>query len=82
MKELEIRNIPVILVYAPISKVHYESYTNTDYFDSLMSSYSDYYNFNEIVYLNDSLHFSDSHHLNQSGVELFNKKLIEILNKK
>tara|TARA_R110000737_G_scaffold327112_1_gene341205 strand:+ start:2212 stop:3069 length:858 start_codon:yes stop_codon:yes gene_type:complete len=82
VKELEIRNIPVILVYAPISKVHYESYTNTDYFDSLMSSYSDYYNFNEIVYLNDSLHFSDSHHLNQSGVELFNKKLIEILNKK
>ncbi|GEO21900.1 hypothetical protein CQA01_24340 [Cyclobacterium qasimii] len=81
VNELKKRNIPLILVYAPISKVHFDSYTNTDYLDSLMSTYSVYYNFNNIISLNDSLHFSDSHHLNQSGVELFNKKLIEILNK-
>lgn len=33
----------------------------------------------EIMNLNDSLYFYDSHHLNQIGVELFNEKLINIL---
>ena len=47
-----------------------------------MTKYSTYYNFNKIVTLNDSLHFYDSHHLNQNGVEIFNKRLIKILNEK
>jgi len=79
---LKSKNIKLILVYAPIPKVNYDSYINNSYFDSLMNKYSEYYNFNEIIFLNDSLHFYDSHHLNQNGVELFNKKIIEILNKK
>ena len=44
-----------------------------------MSTYSKFYNFNEIIDLNDSLHFFDSHHLNQNGVKIFNNKLIELL---
>ncbi len=76
---LKNRNIELILVYAPIPKVNYNSYINNGYFDSLMMKYSKYYNFNKIMALNDSLHFQDSHHLNQNGVELFNEKLIEIL---
>ena len=44
-----------------------------------MGMYSEYYNFNEILTLNDSLSFYDYDHLNQNGVELFNKKLIELL---
>ena len=75
-------NIELILVYAPIPKVNYESYINTSYFDGLMKGYSKYYNFNEIVELNDSLHFYDSHHLNQDGVTIFNNKLIELLFRK
>jgi hypothetical protein len=47
-----------------------------------MSSYSTYYNFNEKMTLNDSLHFYDANHLNQNGVELFNEKLIELLNQR
>jgi len=82
VKILKNRNIELILVYAPITKVNYESYINTGYFDSLMSVYSEYYNFNEIIPLNDSLHFNDSHHLNQNGVVVFNRKLIKILNEK
>jgi hypothetical protein len=31
--------------------------------------------------LNDSLDFFDGHHLNQNGVEKFNKRLIEELEK-
>ncbi|MBI0399333.1 hypothetical protein [Cyclobacterium marinum] len=81
VEELKQRNIELVLVYAPIPRVNYDSYTNTTYFDSLMSTYSTYYNFNEIVTLEDSVHFIDSHHLNQNGVEEFNKKLIEILEK-
>tara|TARA_B110001452_G_scaffold260197_1_gene257435 strand:+ start:1744 stop:2640 length:897 start_codon:yes stop_codon:yes gene_type:complete len=75
------RGIKLVLVYAPIPKVNYDSYLNTNYFDSVMQEYSTYYNFNEITSLNDSLHFYDSHHLNQNGVNIFNDKLIEILNK-
>lgn len=76
------KNIKLILVYAPITKINYESYINNNYFDSVMREYSDYYNFNEIITLNDSLHFYDSNHLNQNGVSIFNKKLIELLNDK
>jgi hypothetical protein len=79
---LKKRNIELILVYAPIPHCNYKRYSNNSYFDSLMTSYSKYYNFNEIMSLNDSVHFSDSNHLNQKGIELFDKKLIEILNEK
>jgi hypothetical protein len=44
-----------------------------------MNQYADYYNFNEMMSLNDSLHFYDAHHHNQNGVELFNEKLIEVI---
>lgn len=79
---LNSKNTKVILVYIPIPPSTYNSYTNMAYFDSLMWSYSEYYNFNEINPLNDSLHFYDSYHMNQSGAEIFNKKLIEIINER
>ena len=72
-------NRELILIYAPIPPVNYNSFKNSSYFDSLMSQYAPYYNFNEIQSFNDSLHFYDTHHLNQMGVELFNKKVIETL---
>jgi len=73
------RKIPVILVQAPITKVMYSSFLNNKEFDKKMKAHGDYYNFNEILELDDSLHFYNSHHLNQNGVEIFNTKLIEIL---
>jgi len=76
---LKKRGVDVILVYAPIPKVSYNSYTNQEYFDSLMTTYSDYINFNETISLNDSIHFYDSDHMNQNGVNVFNEKLIETL---
>jgi hypothetical protein len=78
---LKNKDIELILVYAPITKHSYRSYSNNRSFDSIMESYSKYYNFNEIISLNDSLHFYDEHHLNQNGVEVFNNKLIELLDK-
>ena len=73
------KHIELILVFAPIPKMNYDSYLNINYFDSVMRTYSVYYNFNKIINLNDQLHFYDSHHLNQNGVIIFNEKLIDLL---
>lgn len=79
VSKIKNRNMELILVYAPIPLSNYNRYTNNRYFDSIMKEYSEYYNFNEAMSLNDSIHFQDSHHLNQKGVELFNEKLIETM---
>ncbi len=71
--------IELILIFAPITSSSYKSYLNLPEFKQSLSNDQNYYDFNEILTLDDSLHFYDSHHLNQIGVELFNKKLIEIL---
>jgi hypothetical protein len=81
-QSLKDRNIELLLVYAPVPKTYYDCYTNNSYFDSLMISHAVYINFNETLALNDSLHFYDHHHLNQNGVAVFNRALIELLNRK
>lgn len=70
------KEIPFVLVYAPVTKTLYKSYTNKETFDSIMKSIGPYMNFNEPSFLDDSLHFYDSNHLNQNGVAVFNKRLI------
>jgi hypothetical protein len=82
VQRLKERNITLLLVYAPVSKIYYDSYTNNSYFDSLMTSHSAYINFNETLALNDSMHFYDHHHMNQNGVAVFNRALIEVLGSK
>lgn len=79
MTLLKSKGITVILVFAPISPSLYKSYQNVELFDSTMMKFSTYYNFNKMLSLDDSTYFYDSHHLNQKGVEIFNKKLREAL---
>lgn len=76
---LSAQNIQVVLVFAPVPSAVYQGYADIEEFDSLMHSHGPYYNFNEILNTDDSLHFFDADHLNQIGVNLFNEKLIEIL---
>ncbi|MES2798450.1 MAG: hypothetical protein V4638_00410 [Bacteroidota bacterium] len=72
--------IKVILVQTPIVESEYESYSNNSKFDLLMRSTKlPYYNFNKLMHLDDSLHFYDKSHLNQNGVQIFNKKLREVI---
>lgn len=71
--------IELILVKAPVTQSLYRSYSNNQEFDHLMRHTSTYYNFNEILSLDDSLHFYDAFHLNQQGVKLFNDKLIKLM---
>jgi hypothetical protein len=81
LEMLEQRNIPYILVQTPVTRGLYESKTNKPYFDSLMQSKGRYYNFNELLRLNDTLDFYDNNHMNQNGVEKFNKALINLMKK-
>lgn len=75
-KQLQAKNIKILLVQTPVTKACYDSYTNKEQFDTLMASKASYYNFNTHPILNDSLHFYDEHHLNQDGVTLFNEAFI------
>jgi hypothetical protein len=79
---LQKNGVEYILVYTPVTDDLYESFTNVDSFDSIMQAHGDYYNFNEIMQLNDTLHFYDQQHLNQKGVKIFNTYLLEILQDK
>jgi hypothetical protein len=81
LSDLKEKNIKTIIVQLPINKVLYDSYTNNYYFDSIMQKYGNYYNYNTLIELDDSLHFFDDDHMNQLGVSIFNNEFIEILNK-
>lgn len=76
IKLLQENNIQLLLIQSPVTKNLYNSFTNNRDFDAKMKQYGLYYNFNEIIHLNDSLHFYDTDHLNQKGVVLFNNELI------
>lgn len=76
---LKARNIEYILVQAPYPKVTYNAFTNLEAFDLRMKAYGEYYNFNEAMDLDDSLNYMDDSHLNQNGVNAFNKQLIDTL---
>lgn len=82
LRQLKERRIRVLLVQAPVTKNFYNSFQNNNYYDSLMSSYGNYINFNKILSLKDTLHFYDHHHLTQSGVEVFNDTLIKVIKEK
>lgn len=72
-----------LLVMAPINKSRYQNITNKIELNYFFNNHGDYINFNKMnLPLNDTVHFYDTHHLNQRGVEIFNKKLIEILKTK
>jgi hypothetical protein len=79
IETLKKQGTKVYLVQAPITSDYYQNFTNLSEFDSLMNNYGTYYDFNPMVELTDSLHFFDAHHLNQKGVEIFNKKLVEVI---
>lgn len=76
---LKQKNIPFILIQAPYTSVLRESVENYRSFDQYFKKQGSYFNFNQILNLNDSLHFYDDDHLNQNGVKIFNYKLLELL---
>lgn len=79
---LKKRNIKFILIQTPITSDFYNSYSNNQEFDDEMKKYGTYYNFNELMQLNDTIHFQDPNHLNKIGIKIFNENVLDILNKK
>ncbi|MDP1727723.1 MAG: hypothetical protein Q8M15_13140 [Bacteroidota bacterium] len=77
IKLIKKKNIPFVLVQAPVTKNLYYSYTNNPEVDRFFNQYGAYVNFNPAFNLSDSLDFFDEHHLNQNGVIKFNEKLIQ-----
>jgi hypothetical protein len=69
----------LVMVQAPIARSLYDSYLHHEKFDAQIGGYGPYYNFNEILDLQDSTDFYDSDHLNQVGVAKFNTALIRVL---
>jgi hypothetical protein len=81
LTELRSRHIKFVIVQAPFSKGNYNSYQNNDEIDKMFAGFGEYYNFNKILNLPDSMYYDDSH-LNQMGVNVYNAKLIDTLSKK
>lgn len=74
------KNIPYLIVQAPISDKLYQSKTNNQEVDSLLASLGKYKNFQGEITLNDTLDFYDSNHLNQQAVVKFNERFIQFFN--
>lgn len=83
LNTLKDNKIDVILVQSPTAPNYYNSCRNNDLFEARIDSLGfDYLNYNTILQLDDSLHFYDKDHLNQNGVEIFNKHLVDYLQTK
>jgi hypothetical protein len=78
VSKMQQKGIKVILVQAPITHQLHHSFLNRNEIDNYFHSKDEgYYNYNGLN-LSDE-YFYDADHLNQNGVEVFNKKLIEHL---
>lgn len=73
---LKKHDIKLYTVFAPIPKSQYRKF-NYDSIKNLFRNTSVFFDYSQIESLDDSLHFYDSNHLNQLGVEVFNKKFIK-----
>lgn len=76
---LKEKGIPFVIVQTPITKNLFKHIKSTHFFDSTMSCFGEYRNFNHNSNFNDSLHFYDAEHLNQNGAEMFDNIFIEYL---
>jgi len=90
---LQVKSIQLIKVQAPIAPKLYETCEENTKFNSIMDVSGIYYNFNLIAPIMDTMntkmetstslwdtqYFVDGQHLNQKGVRVFNKKVVELL---
>jgi hypothetical protein len=77
------KNIPFVLIHTPITKKLYASKMNYKKIDSSMNKLSNgnYYDFNKLTQLSDTLDFYDSNHLNTIGVRKFDDFFIQFMRK-
>ena len=71
--------INYILIWPPVSDELYYSFRNREEIERFFEKRGSFKNYNESLPLVDSLHFSDSRHLNQEGVKIFNEAVVKFL---
>ncbi len=76
---LEEYNLPFVMVRAPVSNSWLAKQTGWEQLEEQLRTLGPYYSWQETISWEDSLYFYDEHHLNQRGVEVFNKLLLEAL---
>lgn len=75
---IKAHKIPYVLIQSPMIKSRFNSFRNNKELDSLISKHGKYYNFNHLISIPNS-EYSDEIHLNQYGVNRFNKQLLDTL---
>jgi hypothetical protein len=79
LKMINKKKIRLVLVQTPVTKDVFNSYSNNPQIDKYFLQKGEYYNFNELLMMNDSLQFFNQDHLNQNGVEVFNKAFMNMV---
>ncbi len=74
--DAERRGIQVFLFQSPLPEARYKSYTNNKEIDRIMQSIGTYYNYNDVGFLSNDCFFDDSH-INQKGVDIYNKWVLD-----
>lgn len=76
---LDAKNIELLMVQSPVDSTYYRNGSNNLEIDQKFQGLGDYINFNSFMSLHYGEDLYDLHHLKQSGVEKFNRLLIEII---
>lgn len=75
------QGVRTIAVEAPVTRSRRASAADQDQFAEWIGARLPYFDLQDRVPLDDSLHFYDAHHLNQLGVDRMNAVLIDLLEK-
>ncbi len=76
---LQEQNIKLIYVSAPVTSNFVAKHPEYELFYNFMKHKSNYLNFTQLENLDNEKNFFDCDHLNQFGVEIFNKKFLNFL---
>ncbi|RZA00024.1 MAG: hypothetical protein EOP47_15215 [Sphingobacteriaceae bacterium] len=80
LKLFKDRKIPYFMFQAPLSKCRYMEILNNEEIDKVLEKFGPYYNFNATRILPDK-YFIDDSHLNEKGVDIYNKFVFDKLAK-
>ncbi|MBK7946474.1 MAG: hypothetical protein IPJ85_14730 [Flavobacteriales bacterium] len=79
VRMLDEESTPFVLVTAPVTDAFARSWIDDERLWSLLAPGHVHFRMQDAAMYSDSLHFYDRGHLNQNGVELFNRALIDSL---
>lgn len=79
VRYLAAHDVQLVFVYTPVTSARYLIDGKCAALESVLAEPFPFYDFNTMLTLDDSLHFYDGDHLNQSGVRLFNEQLLNKL---